>query len=120
MEKEEFEEIIEKTLENIPEKFKDKLDNLSIVVEENELRYTGNQNNVRNRRVTLGLYQGLPITQRAGKRQMVPDKITIYKKAIESTSRSPEEIVTTTRRVVLHELGHYFGLGEDKLNELGY
>jgi predicted Zn-dependent protease with MMP-like domain len=51
---------------------------------------------------------------------MLPDKITIYKKAIESTSKSPEEIQMTTRRVVLHELGHYFGLGEDKLDELGY
>ena len=120
MEKEEFEEIIERTLENIPEKFKNQLDNLSIVVEENELRYTGSQGNAKDRRITLGLYQGLPITQRAGKRQMLPDKITIYKKAIESTSRSPEEIAITTRRVVLHELGHYFGLGEDKLDELGY
>ena len=106
MEKEEFEEIIERTLENIPEKFKNKLDNLSIVVEENELRYTDSQGNAKDRRITLGLYQGLPITQRAGKRQMLPDKITIYKKA--------------TRRAVLHELGHYFGLGEDKLDELGY
>lgn len=120
MEKEKFEEIIEKTLENIPEKFKNKLDNLSIVIEENELRYTGNQNNTKDRLLTLGLYQGLPITERAGKRLMVPDKITIYKKAIESTSKSPEEIEMTTRRVVLHELGHYFGLGEDKLSELGY
>jgi len=120
MEKEEFEEIIERTLENIPEKFKDKLDNLSIVVEENELRYIGNQSDARDYKVTLGLYEGLPITKRAGKRQMLPDKITIYKKAIESTSRSPEEITATTRRVVLHELGHYFGLGEDKLHELGY
>src|SRR3972149_7582370 len=98
MEKEEFEEIIERTLENIPEKFKNKLDNLSIVVEENELRYTGNQSSAKNRLLTLGLYQGLPITERAGKRQMVPDKITIYKKAIESTCRNPEEIAKTTRR----------------------
>jgi len=120
MEKEDFEEIIESTLENIPEKFKNKLDNLTIVVEENELRYTENQRSIRARQLTLGLYQGLPITERAGKRHLLPDKITIYKKAIESISRSPEEIALTARRVVLHELGHYFGLGEDKLDELGY
>lgn len=116
MEKEKFEEIIEDTLENIPDKFKGKLDNLSIIIEEEELRYTGKHNH----QLTLGLYEGLPITERAGKIKMMPDKITIYKKAIESTCRNPEEIESTTRRVVLHELGHYFGLGEDKLSQLGY
>jgi predicted Zn-dependent protease with MMP-like domain len=51
---------------------------------------------------------------------MMPDKITIYKKSLESISSSREELEKNTRRVVLHELGHYFGLGEDRLHELGY
>ena len=55
MEKEEFEEIIERTLENIPEKFKNQLDNLSIVVEENELRYTRSQGNAKDRLVSWPL-----------------------------------------------------------------
>jgi predicted Zn-dependent protease with MMP-like domain len=119
MNKEEFEEIILKTLENIPEKFKKKLDNLSIVIEENEMIYTGGQN-IADKRLTLGLYHGVPITIRPGKRIMMPDKITIYKKTLESISSSREELEKNTRRVVLHELGHYFGLGEDRLHELGY
>ena len=117
--KEEFEEIILKILENVPEKFKKKLDNLSIVIEENEMIYTGGQN-IADKRLTLGLYHGVPITIRPGKRIMMPDKITIYKKSLESISSSREELEKNTRRVVLHELGHYFGLGEDRLHELGY
>jgi predicted Zn-dependent protease with MMP-like domain len=119
MDKEEFEGIILKTVENIPEKFKKKLENLSIVVEENEVVYSQSQNGS-DKRLTLGLYHGVPITARPGKRIMFPDKITIYKKSIEQISTSMEEIEKNTRKVVLHELGHYFGLGEDKLSELGY
>ena len=119
MNKEEFEEMILKILENVPEKFKKKLDNLSIVVEENEMVYTGS-GNASDKRLTLGLYHGVPITARPGKRIIMPDKITIYKKSLESISSSREELEKNTRRVVLHELGHYFGLGEDRLHELGY
>jgi predicted Zn-dependent protease with MMP-like domain len=119
MDKEEFEGIILKTVENIPEKFKKKLENLSIVVEENEVVYSQSQNGS-DKRLTLCLYHGVPITARPGKRIMFPDKITIYKKSIEQISTSMEEIEKNTRKVVLHELGHYFGLGEDKLSELGY
>lgn len=119
MNKEEFEGIVLKTIENIPEKFKKKLENLSIIIEENEVVYSQNQDGS-DKRLTLGLYHGVPMTVRPGKRMMLPDKITIYKKSIEQISSSREEIEKNTRKVVLHELGHYFGLGEDRLGELGY
>jgi predicted Zn-dependent protease with MMP-like domain len=50
---------------------------------------------------------------------VIPDKITVFQKAIESACRSETEIVTEIRRVVLHEIAHHFGIGDDRLKELG-
>lgn len=121
MEKNEFEEIIIKTIESLPDKFKKKLKNIDITIEDKETRYyMKSKNSVNNNKLTLGLYQGLPLTKQAGKRRVMPDKITIYKKSIEAVSRSREELKKNIRRVVLHEIGHYFGLDEKKLKNLGF
>ncbi len=117
MDKEKFEEIILDTLENLPPKFKDKIKNLGIVIEDEGINST-----LKNKqgKYTLGLYQGLPSTKKPGKRYNFPDKITIYKKTLERISRNDEELERNIRKVVLHELGHYFGLDDKKLRELGY
>ncbi len=120
MEKEKFEAIVLNTLKNIPDKFKDKIKNLSIVIEEKDIRpVLKDKKNVRTK-YTLGLYQGLPATKQAGRRNILPDKITIYKKSLEEISRSDKELEKNIKKVILHELGHYFGLDEKKLRRLGY
>lgn len=119
MERKEFEEVVIKTLESLPEKFKDRLKNIDILVEEDATTHLENENQ-HYKKITLGLYQGLPITKRAGKRKFFPDKITIYKKSLESVSRSKKELEKNIKRVVLHEIGHYFGLDDKKLRDLGY
>ena len=69
----------------------------------------------------LGLYQGIPLTSRttnyAG---VLPDRITIYRVAICQICRSEDEVVDQVRRTVIHEVGHHFGLGDDRLRELGW
>jgi predicted Zn-dependent protease with MMP-like domain len=50
---------------------------------------------------------------------VTPDKITVFQKAIEATCRNDTEIVNEVRRVVLHEIAHHFGIGDDRLKELG-
>ncbi len=121
MEKKEFEEIIIKTIESLPAKFKKKLKNIDITVEEEDTRYyIKSKNSADNNKLTLGLYQGLPLTKQAGNRRVMPDKITIYKKSIEAVSHSREAIEKNIKRVVLHEIGHYFGLDEKKLKNLGF
>lgn len=117
---EEFEQIIDKTLESVPEKFRKKIDNLSIVIDEHNIVASQAGKNNASNTITLALYHGVPLIKRAGSRPVFPDKITVYKKAIESVSRTPEDIRKTTRRVLLHELGHYFGLDEKRLRELKY
>jgi len=120
MEKEKFEEIILKTLENLPDRFKCKIENLSIVVEEDSISPFIKDKERSHTHYTLGLFQGVPATYNRGSRNVLPDKITIFKKSLEKVSRDDKELEKNIRRVVLHELGHYFGLDEEKLKKLGY
>ncbi len=113
-----FEKIILDALEEIPDKFKDKMQNISIIVDEGSISPLLKKQG--GRRYTLGLYQGLPMTLRAGRRNDLPDKITIYKESIEVVSRDENDLIKNIRRVVFHEIGHYFGLDEKKLRNLGY
>jgi len=120
MEKEQFEQIVLNTLENLPDKFKGKIKNLSFIIEDKEISPVLKHKKGIHTEYTLGLYQGLPITMRAGKRNIIPYRITIYKISLEPIYSSEVELEKNIRRVVLHELGHYFGLYEKKLRKLGY
>ena len=126
MELEKFENIIEDVLQELPPDIREKLKNISIIVEEKAISPILNKS-IRNGemvgkrpRYILGLYQGLPLTRQAGARSIYPHRITIYKTAIEALSKNDKEIKKNTRRVVLHELGHYFGIDEKRLRRLGY
>jgi predicted Zn-dependent protease with MMP-like domain len=120
MEKEKIEEIILSTLEDLPDKFKRKIENLSIVVEEERIRPFIKNKERTHTHYTLGLFQGVPATYKRGSMNTLPNKITIFKKSLEKVSRDDKELEKNIRRVVLHELGHYFGLNEEKLKKLGY
>jgi predicted Zn-dependent protease with MMP-like domain len=68
----------------------------------------------------FGLYDGVPLTRRTSRYGLVlPDRITIYQGPIEACCRSAEGMRRQVRRVVLHELGHHFGIPEERLRELG-
>lgn len=120
MDREEFEKTVISAIESVPEEFRKKIYNLDFIIDEHNIVSPEGRKSGKSGKITLALYQGVPLTKRAGARPVFPDKITIYKKAIESVSRSDSEVKKTIKRVVLHELGHYFGLGENKLRVLGY
>jgi predicted Zn-dependent protease with MMP-like domain len=68
----------------------------------------------------LGLYHGIPLTKRGEFYNLVaPDKISIYQEHIEAVCESDDEVREQVRKTVLHELGHYFGIDDDRLHELG-
>ena len=69
----------------------------------------------------LGLYEGVPLTERTSSYSMVmPDRITIFRKAICAICDSPEQVIDEVRRTVVHEVGHHFGIDDDRLHELGW
>jgi predicted Zn-dependent protease with MMP-like domain len=68
----------------------------------------------------FGLYDGVPLPERGGGGPEAPDTITIYRVPLEDEFSDPGDLEREIRTTVLHELGHYFGLDEDRLAELGY
>ena len=67
----------------------------------------------------LGLYQGVPLTKRGWNYgNMLPDRIVIYQRTIESVAASPEAIEKIVQDTVIHEIGHYFGFSDKELREL--
>ncbi|MCE5329311.1 metallopeptidase family protein [bacterium] len=114
-----FEELIEKYLSVLPEKFKERLKNIGVVVDYENYSHK-DPDDANPNELTLGLYQGLPNTEKPGHYRNLPDKITIFKKSLESVSTNDEELAMNLKKVLLHEIGHYFGIDEKKLKELGY
>lgn len=116
----EFEELVVQALEELPEFFKQKLQNIDVIVAEwpteAELRSVG----LRPGRLLFGLYQGVPLTRRTSHYGLVlPDKITIYKGPIERVCRTPEQVIARVKHTVKHEIAHHFGISDDRLRELG-
>ena len=107
---EQFEQMVSAALDSLPEEFADLMKNVAVVVEHGP-----------GPRGLLGLYQGVPLTSRttsyAG---VLPDKITIYQRAICAICDSEAEVVEQVRRTVIHEVGHYFGISDARLRELGW
>jgi len=69
----------------------------------------------------LGLYVGVPLTERTSHYSgLLPDRITIYRKAICAICATEDEVVEEVRRTVVHEVGHHFGIDDDRLHSLGW
>jgi predicted Zn-dependent protease with MMP-like domain len=69
----------------------------------------------------LGLYEGVPLTSRTtGYSAVLPDRITIYRLAICAICSTEQEVAAEVRRTVIHEVGHHFGIGDERLHELGW
>ncbi|MBU0533740.1 MAG: metallopeptidase family protein [Candidatus Omnitrophica bacterium] len=109
--KDEFQKLIIEALKELPAQFRDKLQNVEIVVEENMPRGFTSPGTV-----LLGLYRGIPLKKRSvWHSSTLPDKITIYKNTIEKMCGSDAEIKKRVADVLYHEIGHHFGLNEEEL-----
>ncbi len=117
----EFIELVELALTDIPEAFAAYLRDVTIDVEPMPDRQACREAGIANPRTLLGLYRGTPLTGRSVEHNArLPDRITIYQHNIERMGRTREQIVDQVRTTVFHEIGHHFGLDEDDLDELGY
>ena len=116
---EEFEELVTEAISSLPEKFKEKMENIVVVIESLPSRELLMEMKIKSPYGLLGLYRGIPYTRRGiWYRNVMPDKIIIFKKPIEVRCRNKDEIKESVRRVVVHEIGHYFGLGEADLRKI--
>ncbi len=119
MDRERFETLVARAVEELPGEFQERLENIDIVVEDvpsrSQLAQTGAGYTL------LGLYEGIPLTERHSNYGMVPpDKITIFQKTIEAACKSRDEadIKLEIQKVVRHEIAHHFGIGDARLQEI--
>jgi predicted Zn-dependent protease with MMP-like domain len=115
----EFEELVVLALKRLPKFFKKKMKNVDVVVEDRASRNLLSEMGLRSPLDLLGLYRGVPLDRRGfyyG--NVLPDKITLFQIPIESICQTREEIEEKVKEVVIHEVGHYFGLDDKRLREL--
>lgn len=119
MERGKFEEFVTEAIKDIPSFFRKKLENISIIIE--DFPSIDIQNKMEHGPYgLLGLYQGVPYRKRGfWYGNTLPDKIIIYQKPIENIAKTELEIKELVRKVVMHEIGHYYGLSEQELREAG-
>jgi predicted Zn-dependent protease with MMP-like domain len=109
MERSKFEEIVAQALDDLPAPFHERLTNVAIIVE--DLPPPG----VENQGLLLGLFHGIPRTEKSIFYAAPPDHIFLYQKNIEAISRGEGDVRRQIRATLLHEVGHYFGLSEEEL-----
>ena len=105
-----FEDHVRAALDELPPHIAAALENVAVVVEDENPEEPD----------LLGLYHGVPLPERGDMAGSLPDTISIYRIPLEESFPDPNELREEIRITVLHELGHYFGLDEDRLEELGY
>ena len=107
---ESFEQMVATALDSLPADLADMMRNVAVLVEPG-----------RGPRGLLGLYEGIPLTRRTtGYAGVLPDRITIYQQAICAICDTEAEVVEQVRRTVIHEVGHHFGISDDRLRQLGW
>ena len=113
MEREHFEKLVRAAWRRIPGRFRRRVHNVAIVVEDEPTRGQLRSSDVPPGDTLLGLYQGVPLTQRgSGYGMVLPDKISLFQGPIERAARSPAEIPEIVYDTLWHEVAHYFGMSE--------
>ncbi len=119
--REEFDALVEEAIESLPRALLERISNVAIVVENAPAAAQLRRQGIPPGDTLLGLYEGIPLTQRTSHYgNVVPDKITLFQAPIEAAAGyDPNRIREQVRRTVLHEIAHYFGIDDDRLDELG-
>ncbi|MDD2731787.1 MAG: metallopeptidase family protein [Candidatus Pacebacteria bacterium] len=113
----EFEEIVNKGIKAIDNRFLKRLENVEICIEDEPDSFQLEKIKARKGSLIFGLYEGVPQTKRWGYGQVLPDKITIFKKSIEEVCSSREEMIEMVKNTVWHEIAHHFGMDEKEVKE---
>ncbi len=120
MERAHFRQLVREAVAELPPALLERVHNVAIVIERRPTARDRKAAGVGPGRTLLGLYHGIPLTKRGEYYNLVPpDKISIYQEPIEEFCRDDDEVREQVRKTVLHELGHYFGIDDDRLHELG-
>ncbi len=111
-----FEELVADALDDIPDELAEEMDNVAVVVEDwpSEEQLSGQRGTL------LGLFEGVALTNRSPLATSLPDRITIFRGPLCQLAADEHDLAEHVRVTVLHEVGHYFGMSEAQLRELGW
>ena len=115
---EEFEKYLAEAIDNVPEPYGSRLENIAFILEDEPTPEQRVQQRLAPYQTLLGLYEGIPLPNRGGRTKLLPDKITIFKNPLMAASRDPAHLKQNIGHTVWHEVAHYFGLDHQKIDEL--
>ena len=119
MDRERFEALVARAVEDLPEEFLTRLKNIDVVVESHPSPCQVERAGLSRGQTLLGLYEGVPKTKRGVHYGLVPpDKITIFQKPIEAMCKHDAKIITEIEKVIKHEIAHHFGISDARLEQL--
>jgi predicted Zn-dependent protease with MMP-like domain len=115
----EFERHVAEALRSIPRRFRDAMQNIVIVVEDEPAPRLLDEVGIEPPDTLLGLYQGVPLTERSwGYGNALPDRVLIFQGPHERAADGEEDLVAAIAETLIHEIGHYFGLSEEEIAEI--
>lgn len=117
----EFRKLAAQALQDVPEEFLEKLENVEVWVEEEPDPEMLEELGLGSPETLFGIYQGQPLGEQSFfQAPVLPNRITLFRRPILEVCRSREEVAEQIRRTVVHEIAHHFGFSEARLQELGY
>ena len=111
-----FERLVETAIASLPAELLSYLDNVQITVADVPPPDPVGEGE----EILLGLYEGVPRTERGFGEGLLPDRITLYRRPLEARARNQQELADVVRDTVVHEIAHHFGIDDDHLDELGW
>ena len=119
MSDQQFHDMIARAIDELPRRYIDHLDNVAITYENGPTPEQLTKQGVREGDLLLGLYEGVPLTERgAGYNLVLPDKITIFKQPILQLSHDEVDFYQRVKHTLWHEIAHHYGLDHDRIHEL--
>ncbi|MCF6154925.1 MAG: metallopeptidase family protein [Candidatus Brocadia sp.] len=116
-----FDQFVIDAINDLPQKLKDRLSNVSVVVEDKPNRYVLEKLRLMSNTTLLGLFQGVPLSKKSvWQSGTMPERITLFQKNIEKICCSDEEIKQRIKEVIRHEVAHFVGFTEEEIRKLGY
>jgi predicted Zn-dependent protease with MMP-like domain len=114
-----FQQLVRRALDGIPEPFAHALDEVAIVIDDEPSPAQRRESGLRPDDDLYGLYEGVPRTEYAADWSFVPNKITLFRVALEEDFPDPHELEREVRITVIHELAHHMGIDDSRLHDLG-
>ena len=114
-----FEQLVAEAIQTIPARFRDELHNIAVMVEDEPSDALLDEMEIEPPGTLFGLYQGTPLTERHWDHgNALPDRIVLYQGPIEDSCEDEDDIIVAIGETLIHEVGHYFGLSEEELEEI--